>query len=89
MAVKARNRKRMEREERLKKAVKIKCCYCDAKETCAFRERKEKDENKVVTTLCMITPNVISKKKKKAADVAKVAKKANKVQKKVTKHNKM
>lgn len=69
MAVKARNRKRIESEERNKKAVKIKCCYCDSKETCQFRERKEKSENRGITTLCTLTPNVIVKKKKKAKNV--------------------
>ena len=66
MAVKARNRKKKESAETWAKAVKIRCCYCDAKETCKFRERKEKDENRGITTYCTQTPNVIGKKKKKA-----------------------
>lgn len=82
MAVKARNRKRLEREERDKKAVKIKCCYCDLKDTCKFKENKERNEAKGITTLCTLTPNVIGKKKKKAVDVAKQAKKQAKPTKK-------
>lgn len=65
MAVKARNRKRNESIERDKKAVKIKCCYCNIKEDCKFRKRKEESENKGISTLCTITPNIIVKKKKK------------------------
>lgn len=38
-------------------AVKIKCCYCDARETCKYRERKEATEKMGITTKCTMTPN--------------------------------
>lgn len=42
-------------------AVKIKCCYCDDKDTCKIRAGKERTEKMGITTKCTITPN---KKKK-------------------------
>ena len=69
MAVKAKRRKKLESAASWARAVKIKCCYCDIKDTCKFRARKEADENKGITTYCTQTPNVVGKKKKKAANV--------------------
>lgn len=70
MAVKRKKQKRLESAASWAKAVKIKCCYCDAKETCKVRERKEKDENKGIMTWCTMTPNKKDKKKKKQASNA-------------------
>lgn len=50
------------------KAVKIKCCRCDLKDTCKVKINKEKSEKMGIITYCTLTPNVvdnISKKKKK------------------------
>lgn len=66
MAVKAKNRKKIESAASWAKAVKIKCCYCDSKESCPTRERKEKDENRGITTWCTMSPNIVGKKKKKS-----------------------
>lgn len=65
MAVKARNRKRQESKDLLKRSMKIKCCYCDAKNECPWRKRKEESENKGVATYCTQTPNINRRKKKK------------------------
>lgn len=46
-------------------AVKIKCCYCDEKDVCKFRTRKEKWEEQGVMTRCTMTPNKKKKKSKK------------------------
>lgn len=48
------------------KEVKIKCCYCDIRDSCDRRELKEKYENAGWPTRCPFTPNVPNKKKKKA-----------------------
>lgn len=55
--MKARNRKKKEREELEAKAVRIKCCFCDIKDTCNRRAGKEKDEKLGRMTLCTLTPN--------------------------------
>lgn len=67
MAVKARNRKRNERLNITLNAVRIKCCYCDIKDTCKRREFKEKNEMDGIRTSCMITPNVPRSKARKIA----------------------
>jgi hypothetical protein len=45
--------------------VKIKCCYCDAKETCSVRANKEKTEKLGIKTFCTLTPNNTKTSKKK------------------------
>lgn len=47
----------------LENGVKIKCVYCDLKDTCKTRVNKEKSENMGIVTYCTLTPN---KPKKKA-----------------------
>lgn len=66
LAVKARNRKKNTSQWNEENAVKIKCCYCDANETCVHRLRKEGYEKKGVMTMCVMTPNTKKKKRKKA-----------------------
>lgn len=44
--------------------VRIKCFYCDAKENCPIRERKERYEQSGFITRCPFTPNRPGKKKK-------------------------
>lgn len=46
-------------------AVKIRCRYCDIKDTCIRRPHKEASENKGIMTRCILTPNRPSKKRKK------------------------
>lgn len=57
MAVKRRKEKKRLREELMSKAVRIKCCYCDIKETCRLRANKEKAEQRGTMTYCTVTPN--------------------------------
>ena len=64
MAVKRRNEKKQHKEWLTKNAVKIKCCYCDLKDTCIRRVNKEKDEKMGIITRCVLTPNKKKKKKK-------------------------
>lgn len=63
MAVKKKNQKKAYSKWLSENSVKIKCCYCDAGETCKFRERKESTEKMGIMTYCAITPN---RKKKKS-----------------------
>ena len=44
--------------------VQIRCRYCDSKDTCKSRARKESYENAGVMTYCKITPNRPKKPKK-------------------------
>lgn len=46
-------------------AVKIRCRYCDVKDICDKRERKEAYEAEGLMTRCAITPNRPGKKKKR------------------------
>ena len=71
MAVKARNRKRRQKEEMMLRAVRIKCCYCDIKDTCIRREGKEKDEKLGRRTSCTLTPNIPRSKSKQLAKARK------------------
>lgn len=48
-----------------KDAVGIKCCYCDIKDTCPRRQRKELEERKGLITYCLLTPNRPQSYKKK------------------------
>jgi hypothetical protein len=57
VAVKRRKQKKKEAEELWKKAVKIKCCYCDLYNTCDRKHTKMKSEKMGITTYCTITPN--------------------------------
>ena len=66
--MKRKNEKKNFKKNLSKVAIKIKCQYCNVKDTCAKRASKEKDEQKGVMTYCMITPNKpksYTKKKKK------------------------
>ncbi|MGL5458086.1 MAG: hypothetical protein ACRDBY_00565 [Cetobacterium sp.] len=49
----------------MEKSVKIKCCYCDAKDNCKTRQWKERSEEMGIKTYCSLTPNKIKKTKKK------------------------
>lgn len=49
----------------LEDAVKIKCGYCDLKDICTVRDRKERYEDADWTTRCVITPNRPGVKRKK------------------------
>lgn len=44
--------------------VKIRCTFCDLKDLCHLRERKELAESQGVVTKCAFTPNRGKKKKK-------------------------
>lgn len=57
MAVKRRNQKKTQLKGKYENAVKILCCYCQDKDTCSMRERKEKSEAMGITTYCTSTPN--------------------------------
>lgn len=63
MAVKRKNQKKLESKKSWERAIRIKCCYCDAKEDCRFKARKEEDENRGIITYCTISPNCDKKKK--------------------------
>ena len=65
MAVKARNRKRKNAQEQFKKAIKIKCCYCDNKGNCKNQAFKENSEALGFVTYCTLTPNVPKKQRRK------------------------
>lgn len=64
MAVKQKKRKANERNTLLSRAVKIKCCYCDIKDSCTRRKNKEKLEESGCMTYCTLTTNVPKKQKK-------------------------
>ncbi len=65
MAVKKKYQKKNYRNDLKRIAVKIKCCYCEAKEDCIYKGRKESDEEKGLMTYCTLTPNMTKKKAKK------------------------
>lgn len=46
-------------------AVKIKCCYCELKDICTNRAKKEKYEEAGWVTRCTISPNRPGSKRKK------------------------
>lgn len=71
MAVKQKKRKANFKKNLLSKAIKIKCCYCQSKDTCIYKVRKEKSEETGCMTYCTLTPNVPKKAKKKAKKNAK------------------
>ena len=52
-------------EQEVDAAIKIRCRYCDIKDTCSKREQKEKYENQGIATRCTLTPNRPGKKKRK------------------------
>jgi hypothetical protein len=45
-------------------AVRIRCRYCDIKDECPVRTKKESYENENWMTRCSLTPNRPGKKKK-------------------------
>ena len=55
----------MTKKMNTKDAVGIKCCYCDVKDTCSRRQRKESEERKGLITYCLLTPNRPQAYKKK------------------------
>lgn len=67
--MKKKNRKRQQLDIMYKNSVKIKCQYCDIKDTCTHRNLKEKSEQMGIKTFCNLTPNrpksFIKKNKKK------------------------
>ena len=46
------------------KEQKICCLFCDIKDTCHLRARKEKYEDAGFMTYCPFTPNISKRKKK-------------------------
>jgi len=64
VAVKRKNQKKLLSEYNNIRAVKIKCCFCDARENCKYREGKERSENKGILTLCTDSPNISKSKQK-------------------------
>lgn len=68
MAVKCKKRKKENLKEMYEKSIKIKCCFCDIKETCKFKSYKEHSESLGIKTYCSVTPNKTKKflKSKKA-----------------------
>lgn len=65
MAVKRKNLKKEKMQKLISESKKIKCCYCDARETCKTRAYKEKSEEMGINTYCSITPNKKVKKNKR------------------------
>jgi hypothetical protein len=63
MAVKAKNKKKLQMAELIKNSTKIKCCYCDLSGKCSLQASKEKSENMGIITHCTLTPNTKKKKK--------------------------
>lgn len=57
MAVKKKKLKKNKSLWLTENAVKIKCCYCDSKDTCKYKERKEATEKLGIVTKCTMTPN--------------------------------
>ena len=62
--LKRKNQKKL-LKELYANAPKIRCRYCELKDTCKFRARKEKIENEGVITRCLRAP---TKNKKKPVD---------------------
>lgn len=56
---------KLRKKSALDNAVKIKCCYCDIKETCIKRSNKEDYEEKGIMSYCTLTPNRPQSFKKK------------------------
>lgn len=54
-----------ELRKEIEKAVKIRCQYCDIKDSCSVRGEKEAYEDLGVMTYCTLTPNRPNKRKKK------------------------
>jgi hypothetical protein len=52
------------KKQGLYKEVKIKCQYCDIRDTCHLRAQKESYEERGWSTRCPFTPNQPKKKKK-------------------------
>ena len=57
MAVKRKNEKQKQKEDLMKNAVKIMCCYCDTRNDCKHRKSKEKTEALGIITYCTLTTN--------------------------------
>lgn len=57
MAVKKKNLKSLDKKTLLKRAVKIKCCYCLSKDSCMYKSRKMKSEESGCITYCTLSPN--------------------------------
>lgn len=63
MAVKRRKEKKQKVKKLIKDSMRIKCCYCDAYQTCNTKSTKEKSELMRIITYCSITPNKKYRKK--------------------------
>lgn len=50
-------------KDRASEGVKIRCKFCDLKDTCKKREKKEKYEMANIVTYCVLTPNGRKNKK--------------------------
>lgn len=57
MAVKKKQLKKNQSKELIEKSVRIKCCYCDIKDDCLLKARKERSEKMGINTFCSLTPN--------------------------------
>ena len=57
MTVKRHNEKKNRLQESFEKSVKILCCYCDIREDCSMKVKKENTERMGITTYCSKTPN--------------------------------
>lgn len=57
MTVKRKNEKTNKSIQISSSAIKILCCYCDIRENCTMRVRKENTERMDITTYCSKTPN--------------------------------
>lgn len=55
--MKKQNLKRKMLDDIYNNSVKIKCQYCEVKDTCTHRDSKEKSEALGFKTFCTITPN--------------------------------
>jgi len=62
--LKRKNQKELQKQIHAN-APKIRCRYCELKDTCKFRARKEKIENEGVITRCLRAPVKPKKKPEK------------------------
>lgn len=69
MSVKRKLQKKKKMQDLINNSVRIKCCYCNIKDSCSHRYSKEKSEQMGIKTFCSITPNKTKssiKKKKRS-----------------------
>lgn len=65
MAVKRKNEKKLKMKKLIKESKKIRCRFCDIKDTCRTRAYKENSEKMGINTYCSLTPNKKKSKKRK------------------------